>query len=119
MLLAPLLFIVKIMFFMMIFGAFASGVAHKRGRHHRNRTDESAGWSDDWSEWRARWDRSPNRRRRSRVERYNRPEPRQTETDRFEDWHRMAHAREEVDSWVNPQVDITDSTPADSGPTEA
>ena len=29
-----------------------------------------------------------------------RPEASASREDRFEDWHRMAHAREEVDGWV-------------------
>lgn len=35
-----------------------------------------------------RWDRSGNQERVPSAE------------DRFEEWHRMAHAREEVDSWT-------------------
>jgi uncharacterized membrane protein YhaH (DUF805 family) len=36
--------------------------------------------------------------------RWERPEPpRQSAEDRFEEWHRMAHARDEVDSWA-PEV---------------
>ncbi len=48
-------------------------------------------------EFRPRWSR-PERPRRSR----RRPEePRRSDEDRFEEWHRMSHAREEVDSWVD------------------
>ena len=32
--------------------------------------------------------------------RSNRENEGPTETDRFEEWHRLAHAREEVDSWA-------------------
>ena len=36
------------------------------------------------------------------------PEPKPSAEDRFEEWHRMAHAKEEVDSWV---ADLPDSEP--------
>ncbi len=36
-----------------------------------------------------------------RHHRHRRPrEPRPSDEERFDEWHRMAHAREEVDRWV-------------------
>ncbi|MBT8203702.1 MAG: hypothetical protein KJO17_12535 [Acidimicrobiia bacterium] len=62
------------------------------------------------------WHRSPDRewdwvgdRGRSRGSRRARPDSgaaRRSDEDRFEEWHRMAHAREEVDGWVSDLDDI-------------
>jgi len=79
-LLAPLLFVFKIMFFLMIFGMFKAGFAHRRGHVNQG----PWGW-----------------RPRRPVTQGSGP----SEKDRFDEWHRMDHAREEVDSWVNPKVD--------------
>ena len=50
------------------------------------------------------WD-EPRWRGRSRPR--TRPEtPARPDEDRFEEWHRMAHAREEVDGWVSELDDI-------------
>jgi hypothetical protein len=45
------------------------------------------------------WD-EPRWRGRSRP-RTPRETPSRRDEDRFEEWHRMAHAREEVDGWVS------------------
>ena len=79
-LLAPLLVIFKIMFFLMIFGMFKAAFAHRRGYSNQG----------PWG-WRPR---RPVSRGESTSEK-----------ERFEEWHRMDHARQEVDSWVNPEVD--------------
>ncbi|MDJ0497998.1 MAG: hypothetical protein QNJ89_09215 [Acidimicrobiia bacterium] len=71
----PLLLLAKILFVVMLFGFIGRGFSRR-------------GPSRDWSGW-GRWDR-PQRRG---DERRNR------EGD-FEEWHRMAHAKEEVDSWI-------------------
>ncbi len=48
----------------------------------------------DWqSDWQEHW---TQRRRRPQ-------EPRRSTEESFEEWHRMAHAREEVDRWA-PEV---------------
>ncbi|MBG7605769.1 MAG: hypothetical protein IZT58_14275 [Actinobacteria bacterium] len=75
----PLLLLAKLVFIAMIFGLFA-----RRGYGSRWRTGE----------FRSFWDRDPSGSRGATKD------ERQSETDRFEQWHRMAHAREEVDSWV-------------------
>ncbi len=79
--LLPILFL-KVMLFMMLFGFI--------GRRFRGR-----GRSWDWAEssWRGR-------------PRPGRQEPTKSREDRFEEWHRMAHAREEVDGWVSDLDDI-------------
>ena len=75
--LLPLL-ILKLAFVLMMFGFIGRRLAGRR-----------ASW--DWDE--PRWvGRSRPARRR--------PEPSAGREDRFEEWHRMAHAREEVDGWV-------------------
>lgn len=78
-LLAPLFIVFKIMFFLMIFGLFKYGFAGRR---------TSSGYGP-WG-WRPR-----------------RPTTRSdgpSEKDRFDEWHRLEHAREEVDSWVDPEL---------------
>lgn len=52
-------------------------------------------WGRDGGPW--RW-RSP---------RWTRPEPPgPSREERFEEWHRIAHAREEVDGWVDGMPDV-------------
>ena len=75
----PLLLLAKLVFIAMIFGVFA-----RRSYGSRWRTGE----------FRSFWDRDPSSSRGTTKDEG------QTETDRFEQWHRMAHAREEVDSWA-------------------
>jgi len=75
----PLLLLAKLVFIAMIFGMFA-----RRGYGSRWRTNE----------FRSFWDRDPSGSQAATKDEGP------TETDRFEQWHRMAHAREEVDSWV-------------------
>ena len=75
----PLLLLAKLVLIATIFGMFA-----RRGYGSRWRT----------SEFRSFWDRDPSGSRGATKDEG------QTETDRFEQWHRMAHAREEVDSWA-------------------
>ena len=72
--LLPIL-LLKIGFFLMLFGFV--------GRRLSGRA-----WEWDEPSWRGR---SRPRRR----------EPSVSSEDRFEEWHRMAHAREEVDGWVS------------------
>ena len=74
-LLFPLLLLAKIVFFVMLFGFIGRGFARR-------------GPSRDWSGW-GRWERPRTRG----------GEPKSREDD-FEEWHRMAHAKEEVDSWT-------------------
>ena len=74
--LLPLL-LLKLAFFMFLFGFVGRRFWYRGPRR-----------SWDWAEprWQGR----------------SRPEPRgPSGEDRFEEWHRMAHAREEVDGWVS------------------
>lgn len=78
----PLLIVAKIAFFVLLFGAFG------RMFWHRSRSFGD-GTYPEWG-----WGRNP-RARRSETER-------KSAEQSFEEWHRMAHAREEVDSWAPP-----------------
>jgi hypothetical protein len=79
-LLLPLLFVAKFVFFMMLFGAFGRMFWHKRQRF-----DGSA--SPDW------WGKRPTYR--------SVPAEQTSPEEDFEDWHRMAHAKKEVESWTD------------------
>lgn len=74
-LLFPLLLLAKILFFVMLLGFVGRGFSRR-------------GPAQDWP-GESRWERP----RRSGDER-------RTREDHFDEWHRMAHAREEVDSWI-------------------
>ncbi len=79
----PILFL-KIMFLFMLFGFVGRRFVGRRPT-----------WRWDEPYWRGR----------------SRPDSResaQSSDERFEEWHRMAHAREEVDSWV---ADLDDTEP--------
>lgn len=77
----PLLVFAKIAFIMFLFGAVG------RVLWHRSRRFEG-GSRPDWG-----WGRRPD----------GRPErPARSPEQSFEEWHRMAHAKEEVDSWAPP-----------------
>ena len=75
-LLAPVVIIFKIMFFLMIFGMVSSACG-------RNRRPAMRG---PWG-WRPAPERTVDRG----------PSP----YEQFEDWHNMEHARREVDGWVD------------------
>jgi len=79
-LLAPLLFVLKIMFFLMIFGIVRRGFGYGRGRA---------------------WDEAPWTRRRTRS---RRQEEGPSQEKQFDEWHRMSHARDEVDQWVEGEI---------------
>jgi len=76
--LIPILFLLKVIFIASLFGFFA--------RRSSYRWTGSAGRRPPWM-W-ADTGRRPTK------------EEAPAETDRFEEWHRMAHARDEVDSWA-------------------
>ena len=81
-LLAPVFFIFKVMLFFMLLGAISSGF-WSRGGPRRSRWAGyrgARGWEFDARE--ESDDSAPQ------------------ESDRFAEWHRMAHAREEVESWT-------------------
>ena len=75
----PLLLLAKLAFVAMIFGMFSR---RGYGPGWRNNEFRPFWGRDDFGSRPAGKDEGP------------------TETDRFEEWHRMAHAREEVDSWA-------------------
>ena len=86
-LLAPLFFIFKVMLFFMLFGMISSAFWRRGGRPNRMRWQAyhpHRGWTSSEDDEVVGTSR--------------------TETDRFEEWHRMAHAREEVESWTNDEV---------------
>ncbi len=59
---------------------------------------EGKNFEHPW-EWRGRhWQAGPSRRRRKDKET---TEKRPSDNDRFEEWHRMAHAKEEVAGWAD------------------
>lgn len=88
-LLAPLVFIAKVAFFFMMFGFFARAL----GAKHRW-TGHSHPAFGTWSRSDIRW--MPSRRPHHSGQEDRGP----SEEDRFEEWHRLSHARREVDSWV-------------------
>lgn len=79
--LLPIL-LVKLAFFLMLFGFVGRQFVGRR-----------PSWNRDYPGWVGR----------------SRPRPEQPPAEReerFEEWHRMAHAREEVDGWVADLGDI-------------
>lgn len=84
-LLAPLFFIFKVMLFFMLFGVISSAMWRGGGGRGPRPWARQHGW---------------DRERGSGGTQRTMP----TEEDRFEEWHRMAHAREEVDSWTSDEV---------------
>ena len=76
--LAPLFIIAKVFFIMMLFGVIGGFFWRGRGRGPRG----------PW------WDRPDNGR--------DAREPSKSQDEMFDEWHRHAHARDEVDRWVEP-----------------
>ena len=74
-LLFPLLLLAKIMFFVILFGFIGRGVSRR-------------GPSRNWPAW-GGWDRPSHKGENGKKR-----------EDDFEEWHRMAHAKEEVNSWI-------------------
>jgi hypothetical protein len=111
--LAPLVFVFKIMLFFLIFGAIAQAVSHRggpgRGRgwdHRRNRT-----WGPGWDRSRSRSTSRAHRSGRTSPARDESEDNRPADEERFEEWHRMQHARKEVDSWVEiPETPLPPET---------
>lgn len=85
-LLVPIVFVFKIMFFFLIFGGIARMVGGKPHRHW-GRTSDWQG-RQSWRSGRPSW--------AAPVDLDDKP----ADDEKFEEWHRMAHARKEVDSWV-------------------
>jgi len=80
----PLLFLAKFAFFLLLFGAFGRMFWHKRHGF-------DGGSTPDW------WGKRPSYR--------SRPDDTGGKEKDFEDWHRMAHAKEEVESWTDGMPD--------------
>ncbi len=85
----PFFIFLKIAFFGALFAGFA--------RHRRGDWNPGYRWSSDDE---TTWSWGPSRPRRSSSRRTASPTESRSDTDRFEEWHRMAHAKEEVDSWA-------------------
>jgi len=81
--LIPIFLFFKLLFIAMLFGIFA-------------RSRFSKQWKTE--DFRPPWPRGSGSRRRSTS---RRPDKGPADTDRFEEWHRMAHAKEEVESWAD------------------
>lgn len=86
-------FIFKVALFFMLFGLFARFVG-RRARHW----DDGDVWKERWQEQRGGW--SPPQRPSQTSGRSESSRP--SAEDRFEEWHRLAHARQEVDDHVPP-----------------
>ena len=80
--------IFKILFFFLLFGFIARAFG---GHRH-------------WEKAMGTWSEEARRHWQNRHGATTDDEPRSS-TDRFEEWHRMAHAREEVDDYVPPVED--------------
>ncbi len=87
-------FVFKVAFFFLLFGMFAR-FAGRRARHW----DDGEVWKERWQHERGNWGPPRGRSRRPNSQTEN--EGPKAE-DRFEEWHRMAHARKEVDDHVPP-----------------
>ena len=92
-------FIFKVALFFLLFGLFARFVGRRAGRHW----EDGEVWKERWQAQRGEWS-PPQGRRSSRPSRPSRPETSSgpSAEDRFEEWHRLAHARQEVDDHVPP-----------------
>lgn len=88
-LLVPLFFIFKVMLFFLFFGAISSAM-WRRGGGGFGRGSRHRGWHPTWQQ--------AAHREGEDVRTTQSPE------DRFEEWHRMAHARDEVDSWAPDEI---------------
>ena len=89
-------FIFKVALFFLLFGLFARFVGRRSGRHW----DDGEVWKERWQQRQDGWNPSQGRR----PGRPSRPETTSglSAEDRFEEWHRFAHARQEVDDHVPP-----------------
>ena len=83
-------FMFKIVLFFMLFGLIAKLFAGSARRNKNWSGPRHEWWSD---EARSRWHGRPESAESHRDESQN---------DRFEEWHRMAHARQEVDDHTPP-----------------
>lgn len=82
--LIPLFFLLKILLIATVFGVFA------RRRFGGFTKDDGPEQSWEWPG--GQWRRPQRKRRRNDTPK---------EADRFEEWHRMAHAKEEVAGWAD------------------
>lgn len=85
-------FLFKVLFFMLLFGFLMK--AFRGGGHVRYSRDRERG--GDFDQWRNHYRQG---QWKARPDTDEKPEGR---ADRFEEWHRMAHARQEVDDYSPP-----------------
>lgn len=90
-------FVFKVAFFFLLFGLFARFIGRRAGRHW----DDGEVWKERWEQQRREWSPPAGRRHGRPTGRPEAPSGPRTE-DRFEEWHRLAHARQEVDDHVPP-----------------
>lgn len=96
-----LAFAFKMLLFVMLFGFIFGAVkrhGYEGGYRSRRRPRQSDDWMDEARTW---WNRHEGRRRTE-------SKPDKSDADRFADWHRMAHARREVDEHAPPIDDLND-----------
>ncbi len=86
-------FMFKMFLFFVLFGLVAKMFAGSVRRDRRTRT-----WSGPSPQWWTDETRSPWSGRRPPSE----SDKEESRNDRFEEWHRMAHARQEVDDHTPP-----------------
>lgn len=87
--LAPIFFIFKMFLFLALFGMISRAMWRRDSGH--NRPFIRSDWHNHY------------RRHRSGSTGESRPD-RVSEGDRLDEWHRMSHAKDEVESWTNDEV---------------
>jgi len=101
--LAPFFFIAKVVFFMMMFGFFARAFGHG-GRYTpgRDRAAAFGNWGDSRANSRpyGRGPRATHWMQQGRAGRWQPESNGPSDEEKFDEWHRMTHARQEVDGWV-------------------
>lgn len=103
---APVLalgFVLKVMLFLVFFSFLAKAFGRNVHQSHSSSDSRHHG-GPPWMrpDFQKAWDfRGSRDEKRPPEDEKDRP----TTADRFEDWHRMAHAREEVDDYAPPVED--------------
>ena len=88
-------FVFKVMFFMLLFGLVARAFGRNAARTHDSRSHRHG--SPPWM--------SQGCRPGSDEKHGTSEAGHESRSEKFEDWHRMAHAREEVDDYAPPVED--------------
>lgn len=84
----------KLALFVLLMGFVAKAFGARSGGHKRPSGRSHEQWAEEARQW---WHRSQGESRPDSAS--------DSETDRFEEWHRMAHAKEEVDNHTPPVED--------------